>query len=89
MSDKRTKAWKIAKEIYDDSAQPADIEQALLVFAAEVSAEMDTEIARLKNVFSLTRSDVQLMAGELSANEWRTVSAVLKGLERKLKKDTK
>lgn len=53
MTDKRTRAWKIAKEIYDDSAQPADIEQALLAFAAEeVAAERArcAKVCRLKAV---------------------------------------
>lgn len=36
---------------------------------------------------NLTRSEVSLMAGELSASEWRTIAAVLKGLQTKIRGD--
>ena len=39
------------------------------------------------NALNLSRSDVQLMAGEMTAQEWRTVSAVLKALQSRMRSD--
>ena len=33
------------------------------------------------SMLNLTRSEAQLMAGEMTAQEWRTLSAVLKALQ--------
>ena len=36
-------------------------------------------------MLNLTRSEAQLMAGEMTAQEWRTVSAILKALQEKMR----
>ena len=37
------------------------------------------------DMLSLNRSEAQLMAGEISASEWRTVAAVLKALQLRMR----
>jgi len=46
------------------------------------NAEVREECARMLN---LTRSEAQLMAGEMTAQEWRTVAAVLKALQARMR----
>lgn len=36
----------------------------------------------------ITRSDAQLMAGEMTAQEWRTVSSILRALQSKMRSNT-
>ncbi len=44
-------------------------------------------IASCAGCLCLSRSEAQLMAGEMSAQEWRTVSAVLKALQSRMLAD--
>ena len=37
------------------------------------------------DMLNLTRSDAQLMAGEMTAQEWRTLSAVLVALQKRMR----
>ena len=43
------------------------------------------ERERCANILNLSRSDALLMAGEMTAQEWRTVAAVLKALQSRMR----
>jgi len=45
----------------------------------------DSEREACANMLNLTRSEALLMAGEMSAQEWRTVSAVLVVLQKRMR----
>ena len=53
----------------------------------ELQAGFIAEREACANMLNLTRSDVQLMAGEMTAQEWRTMEAVLKALQSQMKGD--
>lgn len=42
----------------------------------------------LLKLLKMTRAEAQLMAGEMTAQEWRTVRAVLRGILAKLERAT-
>lgn len=45
----------------------------------------DAERAACANMLNLSRSDALLMAGEMTAQEWRTLSAVLVALQQRMR----
>ena len=58
--------------------------RALSAEALKRAEKAEAKIERIKPLFDLTRSQAQLATGEMSAQEWRTVSAVLNWLNTKL-----
>lgn len=60
--------------------------EALAEFARLVAAVKIDECA---NTLNLTRSDALLMAGEMAAQEWRTVEAILKALQSRMRSNAK
>ena len=49
----------------------------------------DAERKACANQLTMTRSDAQLMAGEMTAQEWRTLSAVLVALQIRMRSNEK
>lgn len=47
--------------------------------------DRDTVIKECASLLTLTRSEAQLMAGEMTLQEWRTLSAVLCALQNKMR----
>ena len=41
------------------------------------------------DTLSINRSEAQLMAGEMSASEWRTVAAILRALQSRMRSNAK
>ena len=73
--------WK-DKEISEFSG--LNVEHLEQAFNAGKSAERYD----CANILGMTRADASLMAGEMTIQEWRTLSAVLKGLQAKIRSRT-
>ena len=52
---------------------------------AAISAIAGFERDKCANILNLRRSEASLMAGEMTAQEWRTVSAVLQALQTRMR----
>lgn len=48
-------------------------------------AAQDVEREACANILGISRSDALLMAGEMTAQEWRTVAAVLMALQSRMR----
>ena len=72
------KAAKLPKYMHDTEGG----RDALAEFAGLAGA---IEREACANTLNLTRSDALLMAGEMTAQEWRTVAAVLKALQSRMR----
>lgn len=44
----------------------------------------DSAINECANILNINRSEASLMAGEMAAQEWRTVEAILKALQSRM-----
>lgn len=76
-NERLTKIYNKANGIESGKNPPISTER---IFAA-MRETAKLERGKCSAMLNLSRSDIQLMAGELTAQEWRTVGAVLKGLQ--------
>ena len=53
--------------------------------AAIVAAKVSEECERCEMKLQVTRADVSLVAGEMSAQEWRTCAAVLRWMQARIR----
>lgn len=68
-----------------DREMPKGLGETLLCYADDWCNAIAVEREACASKLNLTRSEVSLMAGELSASEWRTIAAVLKGLQARIR----
>ena len=64
--------------------KPAEVDDLKDYFEEAYIAGTNASRACARDILKLTRSDVSLMAGEMSAQEWRTVDAVLRALRARI-----
>jgi uncharacterized membrane-anchored protein len=80
-NEKLTEIYNAAKGIDPKRHNPISTERIFAAMRAAISAEREA----CANSLNLSRSEALLMAGEITAQEWRTVTAVLKSLQARMR----
>lgn len=81
MSNNNSRHDYLCKRLRRTKADWQNPEQELLNHAADALEKLEADnaalLTKVRQCLTMTRSEAQLLAGEMTAGEWRTVSAIL------------